>query len=335
MTVKIAINGFGRIGRAVARIALNLPDVEIVAINDLTDTATLAHLLKYDSVHGRLNVPVEVGEGYLQMGTQRIRTSAVADPEKLAWGDVGADVVLECTGRFTKRDDAAKHIAAGGKRVIVSAPAKGVDATIVVGVNDDALDRGAHEVISCASCTTNCLAPVAKVLHETVGIKKGLMTTIHAYTADQRLLDAPHKDLRRARSAALSMVPTSTGAAVAVSEVLPALEGRLNGMAIRVPTPNVSVTDLTFEAERATTADEINEAVRLAAEGPLRGILAYETDEIVSIDMNGHSASSIFDSRLTRVQDGTLVKILSWYDNEWGFSNRMIDLSRLFVTGAR
>lgn len=335
MTLRIGINGFGRIGRAIARIAATRDDVSIVAINDLTDIETLAHLLRFDSVHGRFSGQVEVRDGSLVLDGTAVRTTAETDPEKLAWGDVGVDVVMECTGRFTKREDAAKHVKAGAPRVIISAPAKGADATIVVGVNDEDLDRDNHQVISCASCTTNCLAPMAKVLHEAVGIRKGLMTTVHAYTADQRLLDAPHKDLRRARSAALSMVPTSTGAAVAVSEVLPALKGRLDGLAIRVPTPNVSMTDLTFEAERSTTVAEVNAAIEAAASGPLKGILAYETAPVVSIDLNGHPASSIFDAGLTRVQDGTMVKAMSWYDNEWGFSNRMVDLASLFVTGKR
>ncbi|TVR02553.1 MAG: type I glyceraldehyde-3-phosphate dehydrogenase [Deltaproteobacteria bacterium] len=335
MSIRIGINGFGRIGRAVARLLADREDVQLVAVNDLTDVATLAHLLKYDSVHGRFAGTVEVKDGQLVMNGRTIRVTATPKPEDLAWGDVGVDVVLECTGLFRKREQAEGHLRAGARKVIISAPGKGVDATVVVGVNDGDLDPERHEIISNASCTTNCLAPMAKVLHETVGIERGLMTTIHAYTADQRLLDAPHGDLRRARSAALSMVPTSTGAAVAVSQVLPALKGRLDGMAIRVPTPNVSVTDLTFTAERDTTVEELNGALRAAAEGPLKGILAYETDEVVSVDLNGHPASSIVDSRLTRVQDGRLVKVLSWYDNEWGFSNRMIDLARMLMTGSR
>ena len=335
MTIRIGINGFGRIGRAVARIVAQTSDIELAAVNDLTDVDTLAHLLKYDSVHGRYGGKVAVEGGHLVLDGKQVRVTAIRSPEELAWGDVGVDVVLECTGIFRKREQAEGHLKAGAKKVIISAPGKGVDATVVVGVNDGDLDPSAHTIVSNASCTTNCLAPLAKVLHETVGIERGLMTTIHAYTADQRLLDAPHGDLRRARSAALSMVPTSTGAAAAVSLVLPALKGRLDGMAIRVPTPNVSLTDLTFTAEKDTSVDEINAAVKAAAEGNLAGILAYETDEVVSVDLNGHSASSIFDSRLTRVQDGRMVKVLSWYDNEWGFSHRMVDLARLFMTGRR
>ena len=330
MTVRIAINGFGRIGRAIARIAFTRTDIEVVAINDLTDVPTLAHLFKYDSTHGRFNGSVEVVEGGLKINGKTIAVTAIGKPEQLDWKAANVDVVMECTGRFTSKDQTLAHINAGARKVIISAPAKGEDATIVVGVNDDALDVVNHTVISNGSCTTNCLAPLAKVLHENFGIKKGLMTTVHAYTSDQRLLDAPHSDLRRARSAALSMIPTSTGAAVAVAKVLPALKGRLDGMAIRVPTPNVSVVDFTFEAEREVTVEEINAAVKAAAEGALKGILEYQTEELVSIDHNGNSHSSIFDAELTRVQMGTLVKVISWYDNEWGFSNRMVDLAVRF-----
>ncbi len=327
MTIRIAINGFGRIGRNIARLIADRDDIQLVAANDLTDVDTLAHLFQYDSVHGRFDGKAEVVGGNLVINGKTVRDLSIKDPAELPWRDLGIDVVLECTGLFRTRDTAAKHIAAGARKVIISAPGKGVDSTIVLGVNDHALDPASHEVVSCGSCTTNCLAPLAKVLHGTVGIKQGLMTTIHAYTSDQRLLDAPHKDLRRARSAALSMVPTTTGAAVAVSQVLPELKGRLDGMAIRVPTPNVSLVDLTFEAERATTVEEINNAVREAAAGELAGILRYSTDPVVSIDLNGDRHSSIFDAPLTRVMNGNMVKALSWYDNEAGFSARMVDLA--------
>lgn len=331
MTIRIAINGFGRIGRTITRALLQrtAPGVELVAINDLTSVDTLAHLLKYDSVHGRFNGTVEVVDGNLVINGSTIRVTAQRDASKLAWSDVGVDVVLECTGVFRNKAEAQAHIAAGARKVIISAPAKEVDATIVIGVNEQDLKPDAT-VISCGSCTTNCLAPVAMVLHRNIGIVKGLMTTVHAYTSDQRLLDAPHGDLRRARSAALSMIPTSTGAAAAIGLVLPELKGKLDGLAMRVPTPNVSVVDLTFEAARPTSVDEINTLIREAAAGPLNGVLAYETDEIVSIDLNGDSHSSIFDSNLTTVQDGNLVKVFSWYDNESGFSNRMIDLAAKF-----
>jgi glyceraldehyde 3-phosphate dehydrogenase len=330
MTTRLAINGFGRIGRAILRIALQRQDVKVVAINDLTSLETLAHLFRYDSVHGPWQGDLTIADGALVINGQRIAVSAIARPEDLPWGAIGVDVVAECTGRFTTREAAMAHVAAGARKIIVSAPAKGEDATVVLGVNDDTLDVEKHVVVSNGSCTTNCLAPLAKVLHATVGIRKGLMTTVHAYTSDQRLLDAPHSDLRRARSAALSMIPTSTGAAVAVSKVLPELKGRLDGMAIRVPTPNVSVVDLTFEAERDTTVEEINAAVKVAADGPMKGILHYETAELVSVDFNGNPHSSIFDASLTRVQAGNLVKVISWYDNEWGFSNRMVDLAARF-----
>ncbi|MCA9299222.1 MAG: type I glyceraldehyde-3-phosphate dehydrogenase, partial [Phycisphaerales bacterium] len=326
MTIRIGINGFGRIGRAIARIAATRDDIDLVAANDLTDIPTLAHLFKYDSVHGRFDGEVVASDDGITINGDSLKILKNPDPAQLPWKDLGVDVVVECTGRFRNKETAGKHLTAGAPRVILSAPAKGaVDATIVVGVNNHDLDPANHTVISCGSCTTNCLAPVAKVLHETVGIKNGLMTTVHAYTADQRLVDAPHSDLRRARSAALSMVPTTTGAAIAVAKVLPALKGRLDGMAIRVPTPNVSLVDLVFEAERATSVEEINAAVKAAAEGELAGILAYTDEPVVSIDLNGNPHSSIFDSSLTTVQQGTLVKVLSWYDNEWGFSNRMID----------
>ena len=332
MTIRIAINGFGRIGRNITRALLTRDDIELVAINDLTDVKTLAHLLKYDSTHGRFPAPGEVIDGDIHIDGKAVKDLSERDPAKLPWAELGIDLVLECTGIFTKREAAAAHLAAGARKVIISAPGKGVDATIVVGVNDGELDPASHEIISCGSCTTNCLAPLAKVLHESVGIARGLMTTVHAYTADQRLLDAPHKDLRRARSAALSMVPTTTGAAIAVAQVLPALAGRLDGMAIRVPTPDVSLVDLVFTAERETSVEEINAAVKAAADGPLKGILYYETDPIVSVDLVTNPHSSIFDAALTSVlDDGKLVKVLSWYDNEYGFSNRMLDLTVAFA----
>jgi glyceraldehyde 3-phosphate dehydrogenase len=330
MTVRLAINGFGRIGRAIARIALGRTDIELVAINDLTSVATLAHLFKYDSIHGRYNGSVEATEAGIVIDGKLIAVSAVANPTDLPWGKIGVDIVAECTGRFTTKADAEKHLAAGARKVIVSAPAKGEDATIVIGVNEHHLDKVNHTVVSNGSCTTNCLAPLAKVLHENFGIVKGLMTTVHAYTSDQRLHDAPHSDIRRARAAALSMIPTSTGAASAVSKVLPELKGRLDGMAIRVPTANVSVVDLTFECAREVTVEEINAAVKAAADGPLKGILEYVSEELVSVDHNGNAHSSVFDAPLTRVQQGNLVKVISWYDNEWGFSNRMVDLAVLF-----
>lgn len=330
MSIRIAINGFGRIGRTITRALLQRDlGVELVAINDLTDVKTLAHLLQFDSVHGRLSNDVRVVDGSLVIDGKRVRVTAERDPSKLPWAEEKIDVVLECTGIFTDKDKAMAHIAAGARKVIVSAPAKAVDATIVLGVNDDTLSAD-HQVISCGSCTTNCLAPMAKVLHEKIGIEKGQMTTVHAYTSDQRLLDAPHSDMRRARSAALSMVPTSTGAAVAVALVLPALKGKLDGFAVRVPTPNVSLVDLTFLAARDTTAEEINGYIKEAAAGPLKGILEYEDRPVVSIDMNGNTNSSIFDAGLTKVQEGNLVKVLSWYDNETGFSNRMCELAAKF-----
>lgn len=327
MSIRIAINGFGRIGRTITRELIKRhANVELVAINDLTSVDTLAHLLQFDSVHGRFEEKVSVQGDFLVVGDRKIRVSAERDPAQLPWREVGVDVVLECTGVFTDKEKAKAHITAGARKVIISAPGKNVDATVVLGVNDEVLTPDV-EVISCGSCTTNCLAPLAKVLNEAVGIEKGQMTTIHAYTSDQRLLDAPHSDPRRARAAALSMIPTSTGAAVAVSLVLPELKGKLDGFAVRVPTPNVSLVDLSFVSSRDTSVEEINAAVRAAAEGPLKGILAYEEAPIVSIDLNGDPHSSIFDAPLTKVQQGNLVKVLSWYDNETGFSNRMIELA--------
>ncbi|MBN2910287.1 ArsJ-associated glyceraldehyde-3-phosphate dehydrogenase [Polycladomyces sp. WAk] len=324
---KIAINGFGRIGRAVFRNALNHPELEVVAVNDLTDAKTLAHLLKYDSVHGKMDASVEVtDEGFVVDG-KTVRVIAERDPAQLPWGELGVDLVVESTGRFTKRDDAAKHLEAGAKKVIISAPAKNEDLTVVMGVNEDKYDPSAHQVISNASCTTNCLAPVVKVLHEQFGVRRGLMTTVHAYTNDQQILDLPHKDLRRARAAGMSIIPTTTGAAVAVAKVLPELAGKLNGFAMRVPTPNVSVVDFVAELEKEVTAEEVNEALRQAAEGKLKGILGYSDEPLVSRDFNGDTRSSIVDALSTMVLEGNMVKVVSWYDNEWGYSNRVVDLA--------
>jgi glyceraldehyde 3-phosphate dehydrogenase len=326
MPVRVGINGFGRIGRNVFRAAKAADaDIEWVAVNDITDNATLAHLLRYDTILGPYKGTVESNDDGLVVDGTSIKVLAERDPAQLPWADLGVDVVLESTGFFTNRDDAAKHLDAGAKKVIISAPAKGEDITLVIGVNDDQYDRDAHHVISNASCTTNCLAPFAKVAHEAVGIKHGLMTTIHAYTADQRLQDAPHSDLRRARAAAVNLVPTSTGAAKAVGLVLPELNGKLHGFAIRAPVITGSVVDLT-EAARETSVDELNQAFRAAAEGPLKGILKYTEDPIVSSDVISDPHSSIVDGELTAVIDGTLVKVVSWYDNEWGYSNRCVDL---------
>jgi glyceraldehyde 3-phosphate dehydrogenase len=330
MPVRVGINGFGRIGRNVFRAAHEQgADVEWVAVNDLTDAGTLAHLLKYDSNYGPFPGSVEAsGDGLVVDGTQ-VKVLAEREPAALGWGDLGVDVVIESTGFFTKREAAAEHLEAGAKKVIVSAPATGEDITVVLGVNFDRYDRDAHQVISNASCTTNCLAPFAKVVNDAVGIKHGLMTTIHAYTADQRLQDAPHSDLRRARAAAVNLVPTSTGAAKAVGLVLPELNGKLHGFAIRAPVPTGSVVDLTFEAARETTVDEVNEAFQAAAgSDALRGILRYTEEPLVSTDIVKDSHSSIVDGKLTAVIDGTLVKVVSWYDNEWGYSNRVADLAQ-------
>ena len=326
MTVKVGINGFGRIGRNVFRAALKNSNVEIVAINDLTDANMLAHLLKYDSVHGTLAEEVTVDGEYLVVGGHKVKVIAERDPAQLGWGDLGVEVVVESTGRFTKREDAAKHLEAGAKKVIISAPASNEDITIVMGVNEDKYDANNHHVLSNASCTTNCLAPFAKVLNDTFGIKRGMMTTVHSYTNDQQILDLPHKDYRRARAAAENMIPTSTGAAKAVSLVLPELKGKLNGMAMRVPTPNVSVVDLVAELEKDVTAEEVNAALKAAAEGPLKGILAYTELPLVSRDFNGSIASSTIDALSTMVLEGNMVKVLSWYDNEVGYSNRVVDL---------
>jgi glyceraldehyde 3-phosphate dehydrogenase len=328
MAVKVGINGFGRIGRNLFRAAKAAQaDIDFVAVNDLTDAKTLAHLLKYDSILGPYPGSVEVDGDDIVVDGDTLRVLSERDPGALPWGDLGAEVVVESTGFFTKREDAAKHLDAGAQKVMISAPATEPDVTVVLGVNFDSdYDKDNHHVISNASCTTNCLAPFAKVIHEAVGIKHGLMTTIHAYTADQRLQDMPHKDLRRARAAALNLIPASTGAAKAVGLVLPELNGKLSGFAVRAPVPTGSVVDLTFEAERATSAEEINAAMKAAAEGPLKGILQYTEDPIVSTDIVSNPHSSIFDSLLTVAIDDTMVKAVSWYDNEWGYSNRCVDL---------
>ncbi len=335
MAVRVGINGFGRIGRNVYRACLDEAGLEFVAVNDITDAATLAHLLKYDSVHGRLKAEVKHDKGSLTVNGKQVKVLAERDPGALPWKSLGVDVVLECSGHFTSKDKAAKHLEAGAKKVLISAPAKGVDLTLCYGVNEKMYDPAKHHVLSNASCTTNCLAPVAKVLHDNFKIRRGLMTTIHSYTNDQRILDLPHEDLRRARAAALSMIPTTTGAAKAVSLVLPELEGKLDGMAVRVPTPNVSLVDLTAELEKNASAQDINAAMKKAAEGPLKGILHYSDEPLVSVDFNGTPYSSIFDAELTRVIDGNFIKVLSWYDNEWGFSNRMRDVALLLGRGLR
>ena len=329
MSIKLGINGFGRIGRMVLRASLNHPDVEVVAINDLTDSATMAYLLKYDSVHGRLDRNVTAKEDSIEIDGKSIAIRSVKDPEKIGWGDLGVDIVAESTGIFRDRESAAKHLTAGARKVIISAPAGDPDITIVMGVNSNQYDPRQHHIISNASCTTNCLAPVAKVLLENFGLQHGLMTTIHSYTGDQRLLDFPHKDLRRARAAALSMIPTTTGAAKAVALVLPELSGKLNGLAIRVPTPNVSIVDLVATVDKSElTVSEVNEALKQASEGSLSGILGYSDAPLVSIDFNGSSLSSIVDAPTTYVV-GNMVKVLSWYDNETGYSNRMVDLAAM------
>jgi glyceraldehyde 3-phosphate dehydrogenase len=336
MALKAGINGFGRIGRNVFRAAhARGEDIEWVGVNDITDTATLAHLLRFDSILGPFPGEVEHTENSLIVDGAELRVFAERDPADLPWGDVAADVVIESTGFFTKRDDAAKHLSAGAKKVIITAPATEPDVTLALGVNEDAYDPQEHHVISNASCTTNCLAPVAKVLHEAIGIERGIMTTIHAYTSDQNLQDAPHKDMRRARAAAVNLVPTSSGAAKAVGLVLPELDGKLNGFAVRAPVITGSVVDLTCEVSRETTKEEINEAVAAKADsGTLEGILRYSEDPLVSTDIVGSSYSSIFDAPLTMVIDGKLVKVLAWYDNEWGYSNRVVDLAQRVLAGA-
>jgi len=331
--MKFAINGFGRIGRSVLRAVLErkVEEVEIVAINDLDSPATLAHLLKYDSVHGKFEGDVRVKEDAIVVDGKEIRITAIREPDKLPWKEMGVETVLECTGRFTDRDSASKHMAAGARKVLISAPAKQPDITICYGINHGDYDPARHHILSNASCTTNCLAPVVKVLLEEFGIERGLMTTVHSYTNDQRILDLPHKDLRRARAAAMSMIPTTTGAAKAVGEVIPQVKGKLTGMAVRVPTPNVSLVDFTATLSRKATAEEVNAAFRRAAEGPLAGILHYSEEPLVSIDYNHTSWSSAVDGLSTIVIDD-MVKVLAWYDNEWGFSNRMVDVARMIAT---
>ncbi len=335
MGIKVGINGFGRIGRCIARIVAERgQDIEIVGINDLTSAEVLAHLLEWDSVHGHFSKPVRAEDGALWIGDQRVPVSAEKDPAKLEWKKLGAEIVLECTGLFRTKETAGAHLKAGAERVIISAPGKsGIDGTFVVGINTDQFDPSKHQVISCASCTTNCLAPLAKVLNDSFGIVKGHMVTVHSYTNDQRILDLPHSDMRRARAAAVSMIPTSTGAATAIGLVLPELKGKLDGTAIRVPTPNVSLTCLTAQVGRSTDRDEVNRALKEAAEGPLRGILAFEERALVSVDFMGNPHSSICDAAQTQVVGGDLVEVQSWYDNEWGFSNRMIDLVRIVAKG--
>ena len=329
MATRVGINGFGRIGRNIMRAARDEKGIDIVSVNDITDAGTLAHLLKYDSVLG--NLPEDVVLDGIRTGDRRFRVTAERDPAKLPWDDLNVDVVLESTGLFTKRDDAAKHLKAGAKRVVITAPAKNPDLTVVLGVNDEKYDPDQHKIISNASCTTNCLAPVAKVLNEQFGLKRGWMTTVHSYTNDQKLLDLPHKDLRRARAAGLSMIPTTTGAAVAVGEVLPELKGKLDGISIRVPTPNVSVVDLVAQVEKETTAAAVNAAFAAAADDTLKGILQVATDPLVSTDFKGNPHSSIVDAAYTSVMEGDFVKLLSWYDNEWGYSSRCVDLIRLLA----
>jgi len=326
MPIKVGINGFGRIGRNVVRAGLHNPDIEFVAANDLTDTRTLAHLLKYDSILGQLHEEVKHGDDSIVVGGKTIRIYATKDPAELDWAALGAQVVIESTGRFTDAKDAGKHLRGTVKKVIITAPASNEDITLVLGVNDSAYDPAKHTIISNASCTTNCLAPVAKVIHEFFGIEKGSMTTIHSYTNDQTVLDFPHKDLRRARAAALNMIPTSTGAAKAIGLVIPELKGKLDGYAMRVPTPDVSVVDLVAVLKKDATASEVNAALKAAAAGPLKGILAYTDDPVVSTDMLRNSNSSIVDSLLTKVIGGNLLKVVAWYDNEWGYSCRVVDL---------
>ena len=333
MATHVAINGFGRIGRSILRAILSRKeDIDIVAINDLDAPKTMAHLFKYDSVHGTWPGKVAATEKAMSVDGKTIAFTAEKDPSKLPWKALGVDLVLECTGHFTDREGASKHLGAGARKVLISAPAKGPDVTIAFGVNDAAYDPAKHHIVSAASCTTNCLAPTAKVLMDAFGIEKGMMTTVHSYTNDQRVLDLTHKDLRRARAAALSMIPTSTGAAKAIGEVLPALKGKMNGMSVRVPTPNVSLVDLTVLTSKPTTVEAVNDAYRRAAEGPLKNILEFSTDETVSVDFNGNPHSASVDGTNTFVIDGTLVKVMAWYDNEWGFSNRMVDLTKMLIS---
>ena len=331
MGIKVGINGFGRIGRAVVRTWLGDKDFDLVAVNDLTDTKTLAHLLKYDSVMGNLEQDIKADGSQINVDGDSFRVFSEKDPAAIDWASVGAEIVIESTGRFTNAEDARKHLRGDVKKVIISAPAKGEDVTIVLGVNDEMYDAKTHIIVSNASCTTNCLAPVAKVIHETFGIKNALMNTIHSYTNDQQLLDLPHKDLRRARAAALSMIPTSTGAAKAVALVIPELKGKFDGISVRVPTPNVSLVDVVMNVERSTSTEEVNQALKDAANGPMKGILAFSEEPLVSIDFKGNSHSSIVDAENTKVIDGTCIKILSWYDNEWGYSCRVRDLVKFIA----
>lgn len=326
MSVKVAINGFGRIGRVFLRQSTGYKDFEVVAINDLTDSKTLAHLLKYDSVHGIFNADVKATDNGIAVNGREIKILAVTEPEKLPWKELGIDIVLESTGRFTDKASASKHLAAGAKWVIISAPAKDPDVTVCMGINEETLDPSKHKIISNASCTTNCLAPVAKVLHKEFGIIRGLMTTVHSYTNDQRILDLPHKDFRRARAAALSMIPTTTGAAKAIGLVLPELKGKLDGFSMRVTTPNVSAVDLVAELNKDTSEAEVNAAMKKWAEGPMKGILQYTEEQLVSIDFNGNPHSSILDASLTKVLEKRMVKVIAWYDNETGYSTRVRDL---------
>jgi len=326
MPVKIAINGFGRIGRLVFRAGIKSSDIAFEAINDITDAKTLAHLLKYDSVHGVLDAEVKSGESFISVNGHEVKTYAIRDPENLPWKDLGVDVVLESTGKFTDREGAEKHLKAGAKKVVISAPAKNPDVTFVLGVNQEAYDKSKHNIISMGSCTTNCLAPIVKILQAEFGIEHGLMTTVHSFTNDQVVLDEPHKDLRRARAASISMIPTTTGAAKAISEVIPELKGKLDGMAIRVPTPDVSLVDLVVTLSKTTTKEEVNNRFREYAAGPMKGILYCSDEPLVSCDFKGNPYSSIIDMAYTNVIGGRMVKVLSWYDNEWGFSNRMLEL---------
>ena len=326
MALRVGINGFGRIGRLVYRAAMGNDNIDIVAVNDVTDAKTLAHLLKYDSIHRKLAAPVSAADKSISVGEKSFKVLAERDPAKLPWGELGVDVVVESTGLFTKRAQASAHITAGAKRVLISAPTPDSDGVFVIGVNDEQFDKNKHRIISIGSCTTNCLAPVAKVLHDTFGIKHGFMTTIHAYTNDQRILDLPHKDLRRARAAAMSAIPTSTGAASALGQVVPDLKGKLDGFAIRIPTPDGSLVDLTVMVEKPATIESVNEAMKKAAQGRMKGVLEYCEDPIVSMDVVGNPHSSVFDVQSTNVMGGVLVKVLSWYDNEWGFSVRMVDM---------
>jgi glyceraldehyde 3-phosphate dehydrogenase len=331
MAIKVGINGFGRIGRNIMRAAMVDSGIDIVAVNDLTNASTLAHLLKYDSILGNLKADISASGDKITVNKDEFQVLSIKDPAQLPWKDLGVDIVFESTGIFTDRDGAAKHVAAGAKKVVITAPAKKPDITMVLGVNEDKYDPSKHAILSNASCTTNCLAPLAKVLHEKFGIKKGWMTTVHSYTNDQQLLDLPHKDLRRARAAALSIIPTTTGAALAVGEVLPELKGKLDGIAMRVPTPNVSVVDLAALLDKKTSKEEVNAAFKEAASGPLKGILQYVEEPLVSIDFRGNDHSSILDAPYTSVMDGDFVKVLAWYDNEWGYSSRCVDLLRFLA----